>query len=185
MSHRQEIQSTVKPEMRFAFRPITEADARKMIGWRYEPPYSIYDLSEDELSELLHPDNRYYSVLDNHEILIGLCCFGKEARVEGGDYPQLEPMVLDLGLGLRPDLTGKGLGSFFLQSLLDFAIESFSPQRLRATVAKFNRRSQRIFQHLGFTITHSFIRPDDGIAFVQLERHTSWKCEVDQNLMSS
>ncbi len=175
MSHGLKTQSIVRPETRLAFRPITEADARKMIGWRYEPPYSIYDLSEDELNELLNPANCYYSVFNDRGTLIGLCCFGREARVQGGDYPQLEPMVLDLGLGLRPDLAGQGLGRFFLQSILDFAMGSFSPQRLRATVAKFNRRSQRIFQHLGFTITHTFTRPADGIAFVQLERNANWK----------
>lgn len=184
MDHRQKTISAVRYETRFSLRPVAQADAREMIGWRYEPPYSFYDLSQDELKELLHPANRYYSILDDRGALIGLCCFGKEARVDGGDYPQLEPMVLDLGLGLRPDLTGQGLGRIFLQSILEFAVENFAPQRLRATVAKFNRRSQRTFQHLGFKITHTFTRPGDGIAFVQLERNVSWEGGTDLDLKS-
>jgi hypothetical protein len=37
---------------------------------------------------------------------IGFCCFGPDAQLRGGDYH--EP-ALDVGLGLRPDLVGKGL----------------------------------------------------------------------------
>ena len=156
--------------MTFRIHPMTEIEAHEIISWRYDPPYSFYDLTEEHLPELITEDNRYYAIHDENGTLVGLCCFGTEARVQGGDYLRKEPEVIDIGLGLRPNLTGRGLGKRMLLSILDFAYENFSPDRFRATIAQFNLRSIRTFQALGFSMTHSFIRPEDRLRFLQLER---------------
>ena len=52
------------------------------------------------------------------------CSFGIDAQVPGGDY---SAQALDVGLGLRPDHTGQGLGVTFLGAILAFAQERYSP----------------------------------------------------------
>ena len=78
---------------------------------------------------------------------------GPEAQVPGGDYS--EP-ALDIGIGLRPDATGRGLGKLVLAEFLDFALDVYRPDRFRATIAAFNLRSQRTFLGLGFVETSRF-----------------------------
>lgn len=144
--------------------------ARAISSWRYESPFSIYDLSEEECSLLWEPTNRYYSVLDQDQALIGYCCFGEEARVSGGSYREQEPTVLDVGVGMHPGKTGKGLGGRFVNAVLQFGEVCFSPAKFRATVAAFNERSLKTFYKLGFEKTYSFKRSQDDMKFVQLER---------------
>src|ERR671917_422731 len=86
----------------YDFRQMDEADAREVAGWHYEPPYDFYDseADPDDLAELLDPERRegaYFSVLDGEE-LVGFFQFEGE-----GD-------AVNVGLGLRPDLTGGGGG---------------------------------------------------------------------------
>jgi ribosomal-protein-alanine N-acetyltransferase len=78
--------------------------------------------------------------------------------------------VLDIGVGLRPDMTGRGHGREFIDAILGFAIEAFSPVIVRVTIAAFNRRSRRAFEAIGFEVSHHFERSTDGMKYVQLER---------------
>jgi ribosomal-protein-alanine N-acetyltransferase len=49
--------------------------------------------------------------------------------------------TIDVGLGPRPDLTGRGLGAEFVLSRLASARERFSPGRFTLCVAAFNGRA--------------------------------------------
>ena len=121
--------------------PITEADVRAILTWRYPEPYALYSMVSDnpagDLSYFLDPANAFQRVANEQGDLIGFCSFGQDAQVPGGDYTT---DALDIGLGMCPDLTGQGLGSSFLAAILDHALRQFAPIRLRATVAAFNRR---------------------------------------------
>lgn len=127
--------------------PLSAAAAREMADWRYPTPYNVYDITLDadeveaELSYLTNPDTGYFEIRDSAGQLIGFCCFGDEARVPGGDYAS---PALDIGFGLRPDLTGQGYGGPAFRAVLAFAEQHYGPQRLRATVAEFNQRAQRL-----------------------------------------
>src|SRR3712207_2229590 len=99
------------------FRPVTEAEARAIAAWRYEGPYAYYNAPEgaadaEYLRELLDPDNPYYAALDPQGELIGFFAFGSPAQVghrEQREQAYAGEEALDIGLGLRPDLTGRGL----------------------------------------------------------------------------
>lgn len=155
---------------KLTIRPLNAEDARAIASWGYEPPYSFYNLSQEEIPGLLHPGNRYFTVQDESGRLIGYCTYGTEAQVPGGEYHLAEPVVLDVGIGMHPGMVGRGLGKAFVAAILQFAVEAFKPDRFRVSIAGFNQRSQRTFLNLGFHQTHSFSRQGDGMAFIQLER---------------
>ena len=156
--------------MELLIRTITPRDAEQIAGWHYREPYSLYNLSPDAIPTLLDPKNRYYAVTDTQDILVGYGCFGCEGMLVGGEYRKAEPEVLDVGVGLRPELTGRGWGALFISAILDFAAKQFEPQTFRVTIAEFNQRSIRAFEGLGFKETHRFNRPTDDMPFIQFER---------------
>jgi len=149
---------------------LTEENAREITTWQYDPPYDLYDLGPEDLVGFLNPDYRYHQVMDLDGTLIGYCCFGMDAQVPGGDYRQNEPVVLDIGVGLNPELTGKGMGTFFVSVILEYGHATYNPEVFRVTIASFNQRSLKTFQKLGFVIQGSFTRELVDIKFYQLEK---------------
>lgn len=150
--------------MRFTFAPMTEERARAILAWRYEPPYSFYNADpadvEGALRVPLAPANAYHAAGDGRGELVGFFCFGPDARVPGGEYGGDDG--LDIGLALRPDLTGRGLGLAFLLAGLDFAGQTFAYPRFRLTVATFNRRAVRVYERAGFRPGRTFRREAGG-----------------------
>jgi RimJ/RimL family protein N-acetyltransferase len=156
--------------MKFSIQSIGEGEAGQIATWRYEEPYTVYNLTALAIPGLLDPEFHYHSVRDDSGRLVGFCCFGADARVSGGDYARCEPDVLDVGLGMHPDMTGRGQGRVFTEAILAFATEAFKPSMFRVTIAEFNQRSQRVFLGLGFMKTGSYERAGDGMRFIQFER---------------
>ena len=150
--------------------PLSREQAEIIITWSYTPPYGVYDLKLEDLNGLLNPDYRYHHVLDLEGVLIGYCCYGKDAQVPGGDYFCGEPEVLDVGVGLAPDLTGQGLGGKFVEAILAYAWRVYRPDLFRVTVADFNQRSLNTFRKLGFEEKHYFVSEPGQLPFTQLER---------------
>jgi len=149
------------------FHPMDKVNAQVIIDWRYEAPYDFYNvdptLAEQGVQEYIIPENAYYSIHDASDELIGYCCFGQDARVPGGDY---QDDALDVGLGLRPDLTGNGYGQEFVQAILNFGLQQYAPQAFRMTVAAFNVRAIRVYEKLGFTVITKFTKHLDGAPFI-------------------
>lgn len=152
--------------MPFVFHPIDKTSARVVLAWRYPPPYESYNEEperiEQVVQELLRPDYHYYRLAEGADPLVAYCCFGLDARVAGGDY-RLE--ALDLGLMVRPDLTGQGRGGQFAGAVLEFAQRTFPQTVWRVTIAEFNQRAQRVWQKLGFCRVQMFARRGDGLLF--------------------
>ncbi len=136
------------------FRPLGESDAQAILTWRYPGPYAVYDPDPADLAGMLDPANVYLAITTPDDEPLGFCCFGPDARVPGGDYADERP--LDLGCGLRPDLTGRGLGIGFLRAILDVARQRFSAEAYRVTIAAFNRRAIRMCQVAGFQVSSQF-----------------------------
>jgi hypothetical protein len=67
---------------------------RLVASWRYPPPYDFYD---GDVEPVLNPE-RHFEARDDNGTLIGFYYF------------EPNPPDLDYGPGLRPDLTGRGLG---------------------------------------------------------------------------
>lgn len=132
---------------------LSEDHAKKILGWKYEAPYDFYNpplertSDEDYIKEFLNPELRFHAVLDEDQRFIGFCSFGLDGQVPGGDY---EVSALDIGVGMEPQFTGKGLGTVFFRSILEHARLSMNPPSVRVTVADFNKRALRLYRKFGF-----------------------------------
>jgi [ribosomal protein S18]-alanine N-acetyltransferase len=150
----------------FHFKPLTQAHAEAIAVWHYPEPFSFYDWEDDpsDLAELLDPRLRgeaYFGVEDEAGELIGYFSFKPRSG-----------KTLQLGLGLRPDLTGKGLGGAFLDAGLDYARSRFEPAQFVLSVATFNKRAITVYERAGFTTVRVFMHSTNGgeWEFVEMAR---------------
>lgn len=157
--------------MHYTFTPMDQASARSVQSWRYDGPYAVYNLGpgEETLQAFLDPQNAYYAITSETGELVAYACFGPDARVPGGDY---DGAALDVGLGLRPDLTGHGHGLGLVEAILDFGRGTFAPATFRLSVAAFNRRALRVYERAGFRPVQTFAHTGNGKLFVILVRPT-------------
>ena len=146
---------------------MRQVGAQAILKWRYEPPLDFYNAKPESLASLLDPRNCYFAAFSGEEV-VGFCCFGPDARVEGGYYSDT---ALDVGAGLRPDLTGCGNGRSFVAAIVSFADQYTLGRPLRATVAGFNTRAIRTVESVGFAEVGRFQRPTDSMEFVMLQRN--------------
>ena len=148
--------------MAYTFTPMSEGDASAILSWRYEGQYAVYNLQGDLESddELLDQRSPHYAVRDEQGELIGFFGFGSSASVEEHDTPYLfsKDGTILVGLGLRPDLTGKGLGEVFVKAGLDFAYHEFVPRRFRLFVLSWNARAIRLYEKVGFRQVRTFLQ---------------------------
>jgi ribosomal-protein-alanine N-acetyltransferase len=141
---------------------MVQKDAEAVARWQYPEPFSFYDwpADEDDLDELLDPDLRgesYFAVEDDEGTLVGHFSFKPEGR------------TLVVGLGLRPDLTGQGLGGSFLSAGLDYGRERFGPDHFSLAVATFNERAIKVYERAGFTRVRVYMHETNGREWEFLE----------------
>ena len=106
--------------MEFVFRPLGWRDTQAVADWRYPSPYELYDLSRSALlvgaglHRLLAPLRvvGFYAVQWNANPLAGVFSFRRMGT------------TVELGLGLRPDLTGRSIGLAFVEAGMVFARET-------------------------------------------------------------
>jgi len=102
---------------------------------------------------------RFFVVRDSDE-LVGFYYFDERSD------------TIEIGLGLRPDLTGKGLGlKFFLEGVA-FAHERFPGRRVTLNVAAFNERAITVYERAGFRRIGEHVRTFDRwgeVPFVEME----------------
>ena len=130
--------------MRVSIRPLTAADVEAMRAWRYDPPYERYDIDADP---------------GDVDLMLAGAASGEvwyaANDVETGELAGFFEFVLlgdeiEVGLGLRPDLTGRGLGAGYLEQGLAFARERWSPASFSLDVYEWNGRAIRAYERAGF-----------------------------------
>lgn len=136
----------------------------------------MYDGDPASVASLLEPRFLYHSVYDEDGDLAGYFCFGEDARVPAGrqfGVYEREP-ALDVGLGMRPDLAGRGLGDEFVLAGLRFAKEAYSPPAFRLTVAASNLRAISVYERVGFEAVEAFgaRTPGGGREWLLMRRET-------------
>jgi RimJ/RimL family protein N-acetyltransferase len=128
---------------------MDEVRAQAVQRWRYEPPYDFYN-SDESSAVTKELTSGEYMALEDDLGVAAFFCTGASARVPAYRYLE-DAQVVDVGLGMRPDLTGRGMGRAFGADLLD-ALRHLRPDavHIRLTVAQFNVRAIRVYQPLGF-----------------------------------
>lgn len=139
--------------MSFRFEPLRWSDARAIGHWHYEGIYAFYD--QDALSMATPVFFRTlmrvlgleaFVVLDDGNQRVGVFTFiRRDSSVE-------------IGLAMRPDLTGRGLGLDFVRAGMDFARIRYAPRRFTLDVATFNERARRVYERAGFRPLETFTR---------------------------
>ena len=116
---------------RMTIEKMRQSAALEIAGhWKYDGEYAFYDMTADpeDYEELVNPEkrgDRYFSVFEGDGLMGFFCVEQKGADIE-------------IGLGLRPDLTGRGKGGAFLAEILSFVRENYSFEKIRVDVASFN-----------------------------------------------
>jgi RimJ/RimL family protein N-acetyltransferase len=131
--------------------PATQELLCQRVEWKYDPPYDFYD---DDGLPVLNPE-RFDVARDETGAYVGFFYF--EERCDDLFY----------GLGLRPDLTGRGLGLDFVRFGIELARERFGDRRIVLDVAAFNVRAAKVYERAGFRVTGRHIR--EGVTFVDME----------------
>ena len=151
--------------MRFRARPIDDVAASAVASWRYPGVYAFYDLDRDPedvvlIRDRVRRDGRWFAVDD----------------ADSGDlvgFFELKPRVaeIELGLGLRPDLTGRGLGLAFVEAGIALARERHPGQRLILLVAVFNDRARKVYDRAGFRARGTQLLGVGGevVEFIEME----------------
>ena len=140
---------------KFTFAPLTQAQAAEVLSWRYAPPLDFYNpppAVPGMVENLIDPQWQFHGVVYGAR-LVGYASFGADGQLPGGDY---SAPALDIGLGLHPDLVGQGYGGAFIEAILAFATQTFTPEALRLTVAAFNHRARQLYENLEFERTARF-----------------------------
>ena len=95
--------------MKLTIRPASPDTFAELEAWRYEPPYDFYNGDEDPV---LNPERFYGAV-------------GADGALVGFYYLEEKGEAVEIGLGLRPDLTGQGLGAEYFEAGTDFVRSRF------------------------------------------------------------
>jgi ribosomal-protein-alanine N-acetyltransferase len=153
--------------MKIDYRPADEKPAREFVQWKYEPPYDIYNCPPGEVDKAIRynidPENNVYAMFDQDGKLIGYCSYGKDAQVPGGGYSE---EALDIGLMIKPELTGRGMGAAFTEEVVRNGLAKYAPKTFRVTIVAFNKRAIRTWEKIGFQHIQTFKRDSDGMEFI-------------------
>ena len=153
--------------MQITYHPADKKSAREFVQWKYPPPYDVYDNPVEQVGDSvlynIDPANNVYAMFDQGDDLIGYCSYGPDGQVPGGDYSE---EALDIGLMIKPELTGQGMGSKFAGEIIRNGTNKYDPKKLRVTIAAFNKRAIRTWEKNGFQHIQTFKRNNDGMEFV-------------------
>ena len=135
--------------------------------WKYDGAYAFYDMTADpdDLREFLDENDwaeRYFAVLNEQNALVGYYLY------------TFEDGIMWIGFGLKPSLTGKGLGAEFVSAGIDFGVKRFgyTQDRIMLAVASFNHRAITLYERIGFKLVGTYMQKTNGgeYEFVKMQK---------------
>ncbi|MEJ5914051.1 DUF309 domain-containing protein [Pseudokineococcus sp. 1T1Z-3] len=162
--------------LRLERRAMTPDEAAGVVAWRYPPPHDRHEVPQAAAADLVRRspggDEGYEPVLDG-EAVVAFVCLGPEATVPGQPHraagATAEDGVLDVGLGVRPDLLGRGVGSAALHALLlALAASPSAPRTVRAVAREEDPRALALLARAGLRAHQRFGATPAGAAGPQV-----------------
>lgn len=151
--------------MKYEFHNMSQEQAEIIaFSWHYEGDYAFYNMEADpeDLMEFLDKNARGDSAfaVTSEEELIAFLCVSTGGR-----------NAVDIGIGMKPELTGKGLGLSFITAAADFVQIYYKPDIITLSVAAFNQRAINVYRKFGFTVTETYMQQTNGslYEFVKME----------------
>lgn len=137
---------------------LSQEEAETIANWKYPEEYSFYDMTADQedYDEFIDPDKRSehtYSIYDGEE-LIGFYTIKPTHQNE-----------VDLGLGLKPNRTGRRYGQSFVMEGIEFAQKHYNAEAFTLSVAAFNHRAIKVYQRIGFKEVERFNQETNGSVY--------------------
>ncbi|UOQ49023.1 GNAT family N-acetyltransferase [Gracilibacillus caseinilyticus] len=93
------------------------------------------EADKEDLEEFLDPQKRgitTYAVMNNNEFIGFLSA------------KQTDDQTVEIGMGMRPELTGQGNGEEFLKTSIAFLKSEINPGKINLSVATFNQRAIKV-----------------------------------------
>lgn len=162
------IQKKESDMMIFDIQKLSQNNAEVIADeWKYPGVYGFYNMASDpeDYEEIVTPSlrkNNYFQVMKDRA-LFGYFVVEKAADDED---------MVDLGLGIKPELTGNGMGQIFLLEILDYIRKNYSVKIVRLGVASFNERAKKVYEKAGFVQTKIYDQPTNGSVykFIEMEK---------------
>jgi len=129
---------------------LTENMAKEIFNWRYDGEYSVYDMPDWDIAKKSNfgitisetREKEFLGLIDKDNNLIG---FIRLREVDGN---------VVIGLGLKPNLCGKGIGSRLMELIKSESSNKFKNKKIRLEVRSFNKRAIKCYEKAGFKIVN-------------------------------
>lgn len=146
---------------------LTQENAQEIADqWHYDGIYAFYDMANDpeDYTEIITPRlraNRYFQIMGARGLAAFFCIV------------PINQSEAEIGLGIRPDLTGQGNGAALIKKIEDFVIKHYPYQTLHLSVAAFNARALKVYLKAGYAeIGRSFNRSNGSVyEFIRLRKN--------------
>lgn len=140
---------------------------KEIISWKYANEYSKYDLeSYDELKK------RNASIVREENKENYLCYFKQGVLVGYTNTIKKENGEVFLGVGVRPNLCNKGIGTQILKHSIQRAKSIYPDSKIWLQVRSWNKRAIRCYEKVGFKIVNNIVTQDykgEQVEFIIME----------------
>ena len=134
---------------------VTDEVAREIVAWRYEGNYAVYNMPEWEECEKLNWSivsaekrrNQYYTVYKSGELL-------------GFFHIMERDELVELGVGIKPELCGQHNGGMLMELALAKIEERYSSIMVQLKVRPFNIRAIKCYENTGFKTISSYFEDE-------------------------
>lgn len=147
---------------------LNEEQAREVCNaWIYEGEYAIYNISWADavqqrwsIADERKREIQFRGVFDADNTLIGFF------RMTEDDQNEVE-----IGMGMRPDLCGRGLGKAFVEAVTAYTLQQYPQKKLYLEVRTFNQRAMQCYQKAGYAMKyrHEKTTPSGKIEYIRME----------------
>ena len=142
--------------MIFSFQQMKQEEAKEIAdNWKYSGQYSFYDTTADEedyreFTDPVKRGNGYFS------------CYVDNKLAAYYSVNIVEESKAEVGLGLKPGLTGKGYGLNFVNNVMAHISSRHSVTVFMLSVASFNQRAIKVYKKAGFKEAEIFTQNTNG-----------------------